>query len=276
MTHLQIARARTVLHADLHGSGDGPMVVFTHGGWMDRRMFDEQIGPMTAAGYRVLTWDLRGHGQSLPRGSSRPSVADMADDLVAVLDEVESPGAVSLVGQSLGGMVSQYVALVAPQRVASLVTIGAPCINPDDPTLTKRMATVWRVSGLISGLLPHSVLLRGMAKGTAVTPAAQDYVRTVTSGSTRESVRWLTQAAAQAGRDLPSRGIEVPVLITRGEHDRSGAGRLTAMTAQSWVARDPRARYVEIPEAGHQAHQDQPEAFNVLLLDFLESANERS
>lgn len=108
-----------------------------------------------------------------------------------------------------------------------------------------------------------------MARWTAVRPQVRQYVRAATQGNTKESFRWVMGAAGSAGRDLRARSIEVPTLITRGARDLSGAGRLTAMTAPGWVRRDPGARYIEIPDAEHQAHQDRPEVFNELLLAFL-------
>ncbi|WP_150461300.1 alpha/beta fold hydrolase [Nesterenkonia ebinurensis] len=71
------------------------------------------------------------------------------------------------------------------------------------------------------------------------------------------------------GQGLEGRRTSIPQLITRGEADTGGAGRLTDMTASHCVSRDPYAQYELIPRAGHQAHQDQPEIFNELLLDFL-------
>jgi 3-oxoadipate enol-lactonase len=161
---LQIEREGTVLQAELHGLEECRLVAFTHGGWMDRRMFDGQIHPVATAGYQVLTWDLRGHGESLLRGIARPSVADMTADLIAVLDDTGHTGPVFLVGQTLGGMISQHLALVTPERVAGLVTIGSPCINPDDLKLAHRMAWMWRVSGFVNGLLPTSLILRQMVR----------------------------------------------------------------------------------------------------------------
>lgn len=269
---LQVERRGTVLRGELHGSKAHPLVVFTHGGWMDRRMFDEQLAVVSAAGYRVLTWDLRGHGESLPRGVARASVADMTADLIAILDVIEQPGPAFLVGQSLGGMISQRLALVAPERVAGIVTIGSPCINPDDPKLARRMRGIWRVSGFVNGLLPTALIVRLMARGVAVTPDARNYVRAATQNNTKDSFRWLMEAAGRAGRGLQGLSIEVPVLIVRGERDGSGAGRLTKMTGRHWAERDARASYVEIPDASHQTQQDRPEVFNELLLEFLDTA----
>lgn len=266
---LTVTRGGVALQAYLHGAGAGPLVAFVHGGFLDRHMFDGQIGPLVGAGHPVLTWDLRGHGESGARGPHRPSVAELSADLLAVLEATGHTAPAVLVGQPLGGMIAQHVALTAPERVARLVTIGAPCINPDDDRLRRRAAMLWRVSGLVTGLLPTSLIRSQLVTGTAVTPEARDYVRSVVDRVTKDDFRWLVEASRDAGRGLGGRRITVRQLITRGERDTSGAGRLTALTAAHWVARDPDARSEVIPDAGHQAHQDNPEVFHRLLLDFL-------
>ncbi|QSB13838.1 alpha/beta hydrolase [Natronosporangium hydrolyticum] len=266
---VEVKRAGSTIRGELVGPTGAALVVFIHGGFMDRRMFDGQVPAVVAAGNQVLSWDVRGHGESLPRGAERPSVADLAADLFALLDEVGHTAPVILVGQSLGGMIAQRAALTTPARVAGLVIIGAPCVNPADPKISRRMAAMWRVSNLITGLLPSSAIRRQLPKGTAVTAQAQQYVRAAVATVTKEDFRWLTEASREAGQGLRGQRIEAPQLIVRGALDNSGAGRLTALTAAHWTSRDPHARYELIPAAGHQAHQDQPELFNRLLLDFI-------
>lgn len=268
--NIGVRREGTLLRGELAGPRGAPLVVFVHGGFMDRHMFDGQVPPVVEAGNRALSWDVRGHGESVPRGEGRPSVADMAADLFALLDEIGQAEPAVLVGQSLGGMIAQRATLTAPARVAGLVTIGSPCINPEDRRISRRMAAIWRVSGLVAGVLPASVIRCRLPEGTAVTAKAQQYVRSAVEDLTREDFLWLTQASREAGHGLRGRRIEVPQLIIRGASDNSGAGRLTALTAPHWASRDPQARCEVLPAAGHQAHQDRPELFNRLLLGFLE------
>ncbi|MEJ5912905.1 alpha/beta fold hydrolase [Pseudokineococcus sp. 1T1Z-3] len=72
-------RAGSPAHAWVHGHEGGPLVVCTHGATMDGRMFDAQVGPLVAAGYQVLTWDLRGHGP--PEAFTRLLLAFLAEHL---------------------------------------------------------------------------------------------------------------------------------------------------------------------------------------------------
>ena len=87
---------------------------------MDHRMFDEQLEPLAAAGYRVLTWDIRGHGRSQPIGRLPIDIADMTDDLLTVLDELGAVGPICVGGQSLGGSLGLSVAAEAVEQLVEL------------------------------------------------------------------------------------------------------------------------------------------------------------
>jgi pimeloyl-ACP methyl ester carboxylesterase len=103
------------IHYDVHGEGD-PLVC-VHGLGCDRRAWALQIQPFSQS-YKTVVFDNRDVGQSslAPRDYS---TADMAQDVLALADRLEL-GTFHLLGISLGGMVSQHVALAAPERVRSL------------------------------------------------------------------------------------------------------------------------------------------------------------
>lgn len=122
-------------------------------------------------------------------------MADLAADLFAVLDEAVQTEPVVLVGQSLGGMIAQHVALTTPGRVSRLVTIGAPCINPEDEKLSRRMDLLWRVSGFVTGLFPTAAIRGQLSEGAAATQQARHYVHSVVDGVTKDNFRWLVDAS---------------------------------------------------------------------------------
>ncbi len=101
-------------------SGDGASVVLLHHGVVDSRIWDPVV-PLLAERHRVVRYDQRGFGRSpLPDGPYS-GVAD----LLAVLDAADLERA-ALVGCSLGGAVALTAAIEAPERVSSLVLVGAP------------------------------------------------------------------------------------------------------------------------------------------------------
>ena len=101
--------------------GDGPAVVLGHGYLMDASMFDAQVAAL-APGYRVITWDARGHGGTPAPGPF--SYWDLGRDVLALLDHLGIEQAV-FGGMSQGGFVSMRAALLAPRRVRGLVLIDS-------------------------------------------------------------------------------------------------------------------------------------------------------
>ena len=101
------------------GTG-GPTVVLLHAGVADRRIWAETLDLLEDDALDLVAYDRRGYGET-PRATT---AFTHLDDLVAVLDAVGAERAV-IVGNSLGGALALDLALTAPQRVASVLLIGA-------------------------------------------------------------------------------------------------------------------------------------------------------
>ena len=139
------------LHVEDSG-GSGRPVVLIHGWPLSGESWSEQTGPLAAAGYRVVTYDRRGFGSSdKPKGlgTSGYDYDTLADDLHAVLTELDLDD-VTLVGFSMGGgEIARYATNHGLERIRSVVFAGAvpPYLlqsddNPDGP-LDKETAAVF-------------------------------------------------------------------------------------------------------------------------------------
>jgi pimeloyl-ACP methyl ester carboxylesterase len=93
------------------GPEGGPLVVFTHGAGVDHHSFDP-IVPVVAECYRVMTWDVRGHGLSQPMGEDF-TIPLAVDDVLVILDALGYEKAV-LVGHSNGTYIAQELAFREP------------------------------------------------------------------------------------------------------------------------------------------------------------------
>lgn len=117
------------IYYEVSGGSDGPPVVLLSGGGAQLISWhDDLVAMLVAAGLRVLRMDNRDVGLSARFG--RPDdidggydLADMADDVIRVLDHLEVPAA-HLVGHSMGGMMAQMAAIGHPDRVRSLGLIS--------------------------------------------------------------------------------------------------------------------------------------------------------
>jgi pimeloyl-ACP methyl ester carboxylesterase len=257
-----LERSGCRIHYWLTGPEEGRLVAFTPGATMDHRMFDPQVAAVVGAGYRALTWDPRGHGLSKPMGD-KFSVKAASEDLLAILDRLGTAAAF-LVGQSLGGNVAQELVFNHPERVSSLVVIGCTC-NTMLPSRLGLLAL--KASPLAFRLWPYGDLKRRTATGVSARPDVQEYAREAMARVSRKEFLAIWDAVAHTLHEEPGYRIERPLLITHGETDRLGN---ISKIAPEWAARDPNSRYVIIPDAGHNANQDNPTFFDRLLLEFLE------
>lgn len=109
---------------DLIGPQDAPLVVLIHGLGLTRDSTWGQIAPSLAREFRVLSYDLYGHGEtSLPTGPVRLTL--LAEQLIALLDFLGLERG-ALVGFSLGGMINRRVAVDHPDRVTALAILNSP------------------------------------------------------------------------------------------------------------------------------------------------------
>lgn len=119
----------------LHGQADGhgPTVLLLHGLTATRRYVLHGSRAIERAGYRVVSYDARGHGESTPSPDDDYAYPTLADDALAVLDAVGAERAV-LMGSSMGSATAIAVALAHPERVAALVIVtpahrGHPAVD---------------------------------------------------------------------------------------------------------------------------------------------------
>src|SRR3954465_7650350 len=117
----EVSRGGVTLAGETAGSG--PDVVLLHGLTATRRYVVMGSKALPRAGYRVTTFDARGHGESSPAGSSGEyEYRDLVADLEAVLDHLGADRA-ALGGASMGAHTTMAFALAYPERVSALVQI---------------------------------------------------------------------------------------------------------------------------------------------------------
>lgn len=264
MTEAVLQRDGCPIHYWIGGAETRPLVVLTHGATMDHRMFDSQLEALSSE-YRLLTWDVRGHGRSQPLGG-RFDLRECADDLFALLGAVGAEKAI-FIGHSMGGYITQFAYLNHPERFNAIIIIGST--NVTLPYSRWEMLLL-KVSMPLIGLWPYGNFTQTVAHSTAVKPEVQQYALEAIRQIKRDDFMtiWKAFTLAIDDKGVPGHRIRVPLLITHGEHDKLGGGRIKTQ-APFWAAQEPNARYEIIPNAGHNANQDNPAYFNKVLLEFL-------
>lgn len=248
------------IHYEVAGEGDP--VVLIHGGYGDRRMWDEQIGPLSRL-FKVVRYDHRGFGRS-----SRPhGVYSPASDLTALLDHLGIERA-HLVGNSMGGTFAIDFALMHPERVRSLTLINAGADGyPYATEDLERLGDVFRAAE--SGSAETAITLfitnpmldvaRTMPKVRRAVELMLNDNRGIFTLAAWPQQKLTPPAYSQLG------GIMVPTLAIIGAQDAAGARAASNATAVSI----PGSKIERVEGGDHLVHMEKPEAVNKLLIEFL-------
>lgn len=249
-------------------AGSSRVLVLLHGFPLSREMWVEQIKALGGS-YRIITPDLRGHGQSAaPEGAY--TMEEMADDVIELLDRLGVSTPVVLGGLSMGGYVALALIHRYPQRVAALMLLDTRPVADTPEAAKGREETAREVLREGSGRVVVETMLPRLFCAASMEKQPQR-VETILAAMERTSAQGIAGAlrgmAVRPDRrgELPS--IAVPTLVLVGEHDviTPPAG------AREMAAAIPGARFEIIPGAGHLAPYENPAAANRVILDFLTS-----
>ena len=235
--------------------GSGFPVLMSHGYSATGRMWAPQAEALRPR-YRLISWDMRGHGQtdspeSLDQYSEELTVTDMR----GLLEHLGIRQAV-LGGLSMGGYMSLAFYLRHPEMVRALVLSDTgPGYRKDEARETwNRMAEARARAFEEQGL--------DALGGGAEVQASVRYHRSA-RGLALSARGMLAQSGSRVIDALPD--IRVPTIVIVGEHDQPFLAATDYMAAKI-----PGARKAVIEGAGHAANIERAEAFNAVLLEFLD------
>ena len=232
--------------------GQGPAILLSHGYSATSQMWAKQVEAFQSD-YRVITWDLRGHGQSdSPEAVSDYSESVLVGDVEAILRACRVESAV-IGGLSLGGYLSLAFHLAHPERVRALMLFdtGPGYKSSKGRDLWNRGAEKMARNFDEQGL---SALGEGAEVRVSTHRSAE--------GLARAARGTLVQFTARVIESLES--IRVPTLVLVGENDLPFHAATDYMAAKI-----PNASKVVIPNAGHATNVEQPSAFNQAMRSFL-------
>jgi pimeloyl-ACP methyl ester carboxylesterase len=267
--------------------GQGESVVFVHGSASDLRTWHPQFAAIGAT-HRAIVYSRRyaRPNQPIPEGADDPMLPHV-DDLVSFLRQVDAVPA-HLVGHSWGGFVSLLAAIRHPEVVRTLVLM-------EPPVLSLFVSTPPRPSELLRTLLrrPRTAIAIMRFGVTAAEPATKAYRRgddeagfeTFARGvlgpdaferlsAERRAQAWDNVAVDKAqllGEGFPPlsdeqvRGVTTPTLLLHGQQSPAFLGRLSDRLEELL----PNVRRIEVPDASHIMHEDNPQVVNEAIAGFL-------
>lgn len=250
---------------DLKGAEGAPLIVLIHGLGLSRKLWNQHLDAFAA--FRVLTYDLYGHGDSAP--VPREASLDLfADQIAQLLDHLGEDRA-HLVGFSIGGMINRKFALKYTDRVLSLAILNSPHDRGAEAQVAvEARAKSVREQGAFSTF--DAALRRWFTAECLAgdrTPDAPKLVRDWRGQVDAESYAQTAWVLAHGVRELTGRHDEIshPTLVMTCERD-SGSSVIMAHGIASEI---PGAKTLIIPHLQHLGLMETPDAFTTPITDFL-------
>ncbi len=270
-----ISNGSVTLHVEDSG-GDGRPVVLIHGWPLSGASWSEQVPALTGAGYRVVSYDRRGFGESdKPGADSGYDYDTLTSDLDAVMTGLDLRD-VTLVGFSMGGgEVARYLGTHGSDRVHSAVFAAAvpPCLalDADHPDGALDDDTV---AGYQSALEADP---RGFLDGFTRSFFSAGSEMKVSEAQQQEALGLGVQADVHAARECirswttdftgDLAAVTVPTLVIHGDSDAIVPIEKSGLRTHEQVA----GSELHVVEGGpHGINTSHPQEFNRELLAFLE------
>jgi (E)-2-((N-methylformamido)methylene)succinate hydrolase len=249
----------------LIGPQGAPVLVLVHGLGLTRATWNAFV-PALALGYRVLTYDLCGHGESaLPK--EKPSLKVLSEQLKDLLDELEI-ASTPIIGFSLGGMINRRFAIDHPERVTALVILNSPHErSPKAQALVVERAAQTGAGGPAAGI--DSTLERWFTPNFRQNaPDVMANIRTQVLANDPDNYTKHRQVLAAGVVELirPNPAITAPTLVMTSEYDSGSTPAMAHAIASEIV----NSEIVIVPGLQHLGLIEQPEFFLQPTLSFLE------
>ncbi len=250
--------------------GHGPPIVFLHAFPLNRTMWKPQIAGLKDR-YRVITVDLRGHGES-DAPLWRYTLAGFAEDIKGLLGHLAITKAM-FVGLSMGGYILFALYRMYPALFHSLALADtrATADTPEARAARFSMAQVAyrRGASAIADLMLPKLLSPVSLEHRA---DLRDHVRAIIAGNQVSGIAGDLMAMEERPDSTPLLShIRVPTLVLVGEDDLASPPD----EVEGMARHIPGSTFVRIPQAGHLSNMENPDAFNAAIVSFCEREERR-
>ena len=263
-------------------AGAGPLVVLLHGFPEFWYAWRRQIGPLAAAGFRVIAPDLRGYNLSdKPRGVAAYQAEVLTADVADLIRHAGETSA-AVVGHDWGGVLTWLLPVYFPEIVQKRVILNAPhpaALRRELRRGTDQLRRSWYIFFFQFPWLPEALAragdfraLRRMlrhdpSRPDAFSEADVEAYRDALArpGALTAAINYYRAAFRRPRRPAEDVPCPAPTLVLWGERDRYlGLGLLDGL--ERW---SPNVRVERIPDASHWVQNDAPERVNERIIAFL-------
>lgn len=248
------------LHHDVQGPEEAPVLVFGPSLGTDLGLFDAQVAGL-AGSYRIVRFDLRGHGRSeVPSGPY--TIGELAADVVVLLDSL-GVARFSYCGVSIGGAIGQQLASEHGDRMDALVICASAARFADPDSWPVRAAKV-REEGT-EFLVPSRTGAWFTAEFAQRNPAEAERLLMMLRTTPPEGYAGCCEAIGAF--DVRDRlgGITVPTLVIAGSEDPATPPDMCHVIADGI----PSARFQVVAGASHLLNAERPDVANAAIVGHL-------
>ena len=246
------------IYYEVHGREGAPWLVLSHSLACTVRMWDPQLEAFKDR-YRMLAYDMRGHGQTTAPGGAY-TLDMLADDVFGLVKSLKIEKA-SYCGLSIGGMIGQTIAIRGAGPFERMVLADTTHAQPPEALQQwEERIRIAESKGMAA--LVDSTMERWFTPAFRSSPAAKKIAGLIAATPVAGYVG-CGRAIMGLGTTAKLKDIKVPVLALTGNEDAAAPG--TRYIGENV----PGAKFIGIPQAAHIANVEQPEAFNRALREFL-------
>lgn len=265
-----LVKKLTVSYSD-HGPNDAPVIIFIHGFPFNKSMWHGQAEALKD-NYRLITYDIRGHGNSDP-GIDDFSVDLFVIDLLRLMEKLKIEKSI-LCGLSLGGYIALNAVLKHPDLFDGLILNDTQCIADTPEIKENRCTAIIRikekgVEQYADEIIKNLFAAESFIKRGNVIAEVKEMIINTPIQTLCNTLHALAERKETCSR-LPE--INIPVLIIVGKEDKITP--IAAAQQMHELIKDSSLQI--IPDAGHVTNLENPTAFNFQLVNFLTMVGKKS
>jgi pimeloyl-ACP methyl ester carboxylesterase len=268
----ELIRESAHIYYETEGPDDGYPLIFVHGMGLSHVSWRPQVDAVTAAGYRSITFDIRGHGRSSPDGAAQEEtrnerehtrthvkriICDITRDLYMIMDRL-ALGKAILIAYSTGCVIAQQFAIDYPHRTDGLLLSGA-FPKASNAYMIGRLAGGIGLAALNLRRLLETGVARSNGKDREQIRIFKDEAQKVSRTAT---IRILQDTLAFDCRD-DLKQLPMPVLVTYGGNERHMMKYRT-----EYLQLLSGSEVCLFPNVNHAASMKKEDDYNRVLLDF--------
>ena len=248
------------IYYKLSGAKDLPCMIFIHGVGMDHRTFENQVDAFKGK-FRILVWDLPGHGNSSLRNYNIRFTELSAECMNELMEGLNIESAI-FIGQSLGSMIVQHLHINYPEKVDATIHVPGIELKSHIGSWSKIMVPAMM---FMLKLIPAKTFYKSFGKHRSVKKEVQEYLSEAISRTGKNLSLSITEDMVYDLIDKSPTPGKSPLLITYGKNDLF----FIKKAAKNWHKKESDSRCAEIINANHIANQDNPQMFNEAVKSFL-------